>query len=113
MKKVKLSTLAKVIRSKNSGPFELTLDIIFKSRAVYWKAKERQIITRRSIRELYQVSDDRILNIIYFDPGKAVKITLARRIPSGDICDTDIYGAQQHMPLVDIMCDWDGNGEAT
>ena len=35
--RVPLTSIAEVIRSKNSGPFELTLDIIFKERAVYEK----------------------------------------------------------------------------
>ena len=32
----------------------------------------------------------------------AFKATIPRRIPSGDIGDTDIYGAQQHAPLLDV-----------
>jgi len=31
----KLTDIAGVIRSKNAGPYELTLDIIFKERDVY------------------------------------------------------------------------------
>ena len=76
MKDVKLSELASIIRSKNSGPYELTLDIIFKSRTVYMKAKERQIITKKIICELYRLPDDGIHDIIYFDPAKAIKSEL-------------------------------------
>ena len=40
------------------------------------------------------------MNIIYFDPAKAVKITIVRPIPSGSLGETDVYGAQQHSPLI-------------
>ena len=37
-----------------------------------------------------------------FAPALAVKITLPREIASGDVGDRDVYGAQQHAPLLDI-----------
>ena len=36
----KLTDVASVIRSKNSGPYELTFDIIFKDFEMYQKNKE-------------------------------------------------------------------------
>ena len=39
-----LVDLALVIRSKNAGPFELTIDIIFKERDVYERVKEQQLL---------------------------------------------------------------------
>ena len=35
-----------------------------------------------------------------FDPAKAVKVTIVRPIPSGALGETDVYGAQQHAPLM-------------
>ena len=37
-----------------------------------------------------------------YPAGNAFKATIPRRIPSGDVGDTDIYGAQQHAPLLDV-----------
>ena len=56
--KTKLTDITDVVRSKNSGPYELTLDIMFK-----------------------------------------------RPICSGNLGETDVYGAQQHAPLLDIVLD--------
>ncbi len=97
--RVRLIDVAKVIRSKNAGPFELTLDIILKDEEIFQKIKEARIITPELISHMYHTSIDDILGIIYFDPAYAVKITLKRRIPSGSFGETDIYGAQQHAPL--------------
>jgi hypothetical protein len=102
-----MSELASVIRSKNSGPFELTLDVFFKSRRVFRRARERGTVSRQLIGRLYGVRDDQILEIIWFEPASAVKATIARPVSSGSVGDTDVYGAQQHMPLVDAEVEWD------
>lgn len=96
---------AKVIRSKNSGPFELTFDIIFKTHKIYLQFKEKKIINKKLIASLYKISLNNILNIIYFDPANAIKITIKRPAPSGNPGEHDIYGAQQHAPLFNIMYD--------
>jgi hypothetical protein len=96
---------ARVIRSKNSGPFELTLDILFSSRRHYELFRARDIVNRELICRLYAVEPADVLGIVYFDPCSALKVTLRRRIPSGAPGDTDIYGAQQHAPLLSIEFD--------
>jgi hypothetical protein len=93
---------ARVIRSKNSGPYELTLDIMFRDRALFELFRSRGIISPQLICRLYSVSPADILGIVYFEPANAVKVTIRRRIPSGAPGDTDIYGAQQHAPLLAI-----------
>ncbi|MCX7788459.1 MAG: DUF4387 domain-containing protein [Spirochaetes bacterium] len=94
--------VARVIRSKNSGPYELTLDILFKDRKWYDLFKNRKIVNEELISQLYKVKQDEILGIIWFEPVSAVKITIRRPCPSGSPGDTDIYGAQQHAPLLGI-----------
>jgi hypothetical protein len=42
-----------------------------------------------------------VLSTVY-DPALAFKATLPRLVPAGDIGDTDVYGAQQHGPLLDV-----------
>ncbi len=105
MKKAKKRNIleaAVVVRSKNSGPFELTLDIMFKDRGYFDLFKERRIITAARIARLYGVPRSDVLKVIYFEPSLAVKATLRRLVASGAPGDTDIYGAQQHAPLLGI-----------
>lgn len=91
---------AKVIRSKNSGPYELTLDILFKDREHFEMFRRRGIVTKRKIAALYRRPVADILKVVYFEPSNALKITMRRPFPSGDAGETDIYGAQQHAPLL-------------
>lgn len=98
----KITEIAKVIRSKNSSPFELTLDIILKDREEYEKLKAGNVINAKLIAKAYEIPVERIKKVIYFDPAKAIKISMPRIIPSGAPGDTDVYGAQQHGPLLGI-----------
>ncbi|HBE02515.1 MAG: acyl-CoA synthetase [Spirochaetes bacterium GWF1_41_5] len=93
---------ASVIRSKNSGPYEITFDIIFTSPAAFNLWKKKNIITPAKIASLYGIGLKSILKIIWFSPAHAVKITIKRPIPSGHAGERDIYGAQQHAPLLDL-----------
>lgn len=105
MKHYTLREMASVIRSKNSGPYELTFDIIFKSFDEYNFFKDHKVMTEEVFANLYNIPTTNVLNLVYFDPAKAVKITIVRPIPSGALGETDVYGAQQHRPLMDFTFD--------
>ena len=97
---VPLVQLARVIRSKNAGPYELTLDVIFKSRSGYERAKRSGAFSRMNVARMYRVKAADILRIVWFEPSCAVKVTMRRWQPSGGPGERDVYGAQQHGPLL-------------
>jgi len=99
---MKLKDLAQVIRSKNAGPFELTFDIIFPSEEVFELVRSSGVITKELVAKLYSIPIEHVLHLVFFPAARAVKITIVRPVPSGSIGDTDIYGAQQHIPLLDV-----------
>ena len=103
--KVRLTEIAEVIRSKNSGPYELTFDIIFKDWDVFEKVCLSKDINSSLVSRLYSIPEEKIINIIEFKPAKAIKITIERPIASGELGETDVYGAQQHAPLLDLEFD--------
>ena len=61
--------LARVIRSKNSGPYELTLDILFKDRESFELLRSKGIVNEKLISRLYQVPKEDILGILWFKPA--------------------------------------------
>ncbi len=97
---MKLFDIADVIRSKNSGPYELTFDIIFKDVDMFKKVWDAKVINTQSFAALYHIPETDIINILAFEPAKAIKITIKRPICSGDLGERDVYGAQQHAPLM-------------
>ncbi len=94
--------LAQVVRSKNSGPYELVLDILFKDKQTYSAVKTSGQFTKDLIASLYKIDPRQVQNIVWFDPANAVKVVMPRHIVSGAVGDTDVYGAQQHAPLLKI-----------
>lgn len=98
--KYRLRDIASVIRTKNSGPYELTMDILFKERQDYQRVVDAGVITRELIAELYHTPLDKVLDIICFPQAKAIKATIVRPRPSGALGERDVYGAQQHAPLM-------------
>ena len=100
METVPLTDLAAVIRSKNAGPYELTVDILFKNREDYTFLKNLNYFDRKLFAQIYGIGVDKIIALVHFDPASAIKCTMVRPVISGAPGDTDIYGAQQHAPLL-------------
>ena len=59
------------------------------------------MINKQLISTLYSVPVDDVL-LVEFPPANAIKATIPRLHGSGDVEDTDVYGAQQHAPLMDV-----------
>lgn len=97
-----IAELVDVIRSKNAGPFRVTLDIFFNDRQAYNRAKNTGAVSREVVAQVYGIALSDVCNYVAFDPVCAVKITLRRKTSSGSFEDTDVYGAQQHAPLFAI-----------
>lgn len=100
---MRLYDAAKVIRSKNSGPFEITLDILFDKEDIYEKVKRADIITKSKIAKLYGLQEEMVNDIVFFDAALGIKITYARKISSGSCFERDVYGAQQHGPIMSLV----------
>ena len=97
----RLADLAKVVRSKNAGALYLTLDVMFSDAATYEKVRDSKVLNPRHLAALYRVSHNAVV-VIPYDVAWAIKITLPRPTPSGDPGDSDVYGAQQHAPLLEV-----------
>ena len=97
----KLWELAKLVRAKNAGPFTLTFDILFADRARYERVKRSGVINAELFARLYRVPLD---DVVFFehDRALALKASIPRPVFSGDLEDSDVFGGQQHGPLVDL-----------
>jgi hypothetical protein len=67
MERRKVSELAKVIRSKNAGPFELTFDIIFNDAETYERVKQSGVLSPELFARLYRIPVEDVLNFCFFD----------------------------------------------
>lgn len=101
----RLQDLADVLRSKNAGPFQITIDLMFNDPGVYRRVCESGVLTPHRIGTAYGVEADAV-RVIPFDRVRSIKVTMPRRFGSngsGSAFDRDVYGAQQHGPLADFL----------
>jgi hypothetical protein len=96
-----LFDLCSLIRSKNAGPFVLTFDVMFSSTENYERAKRSQPLTRRRLAEIYRQREEDI-TLVYHDHALAIKASMPRPIFQGELQDSDCYGGQQYVPLLEI-----------
>ena len=97
-----LGDLARFITSKNAGPFLVTVDIVFPDDKSYRRVQALDLLTPDSVASRYGRSPEDVVGIHYFDPARAIKVTMKRSVPAGSPGDTDVYGAQQHVPLMNM-----------
>ena len=103
MRNARLQDIAKVIRSKNSGPFEITFDVIFDDEDAYRRVKASGALDQAKMERLYGVPAADVVACMFFDPAMAFKLTLRRRWAQGSVGERDTFGAQQHAPLLDVL----------
>jgi hypothetical protein len=96
-----LGQLAAQVRSKNAGPFWITLDVFFRSQADFRLVTASTALSKRAIGRLYQVDP---ATVKYFElPGiLAVKISFPRPVTAGSFKDRDLHAGQQHVPLAGL-----------
>jgi hypothetical protein len=92
----------KLIRSKNAGPFELTFDVMLKDRESYERVIRSGVLSAESIAQLYGVPIEEV-RLFEIEQIDTVKFSIPRRLFSGDVADTDVYGGQFHGPLVRLL----------
>ena len=98
----KLSELAKTIRSKNAGTDKITFDVIFREKDVYELVKRSKVLSRETVCTILGIEPERITDFVEYDPAYAIKFTILRLRPSGSPGDSDIFGAQQYAPFLDV-----------
>jgi hypothetical protein len=97
----KLGDIALVVRSKNAGPFWITLDIFFRNDADFAHVREAGVLTAKKIGELYGV-DPALVKRFELPAIKAMKFSMPRAVVAGSFADTDLHAGQQHVPLASV-----------
>lgn len=97
-----LREIAKVIRSKNAGPYIVTFDVFFPNSELFNRVRGAGLFTPSAVAVAFNISEGEIIGFKYYPFANAVKFSLRRPVVSGSIGDSDVYGAQQHAPLLEM-----------
>ncbi|KAG0648042.1 hypothetical protein D0Z07_6078 [Hyphodiscus hymeniophilus] len=103
-----LGDIAHIVRSKNSGPFEITFDVLFNLREVYLAVKGSSLLSSAVISELFDIKEGDIIFCGFFDQALAFKATLPRTTgglgsSSGGFMENDVHASQQYLPLMGLQ----------
>ncbi|MEU8535190.1 DUF4387 domain-containing protein [Streptomyces parvulus] len=93
-----LSDLASEVRSKNAGPFWVTMEVFLRDSAGYGIAADESFLDERVIAELYAVDEGQV-QIFRIPSLNVVKISFPRRVGQASLHDRDIHSGQHHVPL--------------
>jgi hypothetical protein len=90
--------LATLVRSKNAGPFWLTLDIFCDTDTAYNRIAAPDVITPQHIADIYDTDPDSV-RIFRLPQLRVVKVSFPRPTIQGAVADRDMHAGQQHIPL--------------
>jgi hypothetical protein len=94
-----LGDLALEVRSKNAGPFWMTLEAFMPDDATYRIAET--LITADVVAELYHVAPHS-LQLFRIPKLRVVKVSFPRPIVQGSLHDRDMHAGQHHVPLANL-----------
>jgi hypothetical protein len=101
-----LGELALEVRSKNAGPFWMTLEAFMPDEETYRIADT--LITTELISELYHVPPVS-LQIFRIPDLHVVKVSFPRPIVQGSLRDRDMHAGQHHVPLANTVVPFEGS----
>jgi hypothetical protein len=105
------------VRSKNAEPFMTTCDIFVKDQVDYEWLKNSDLLTAKGVADLYKIPIEAVFGVFFVDHIRVVKVSIykwwrGKFIASGDLEDLDVFGSQQHAPLVRLKIPGNRRGVA-
>lgn len=96
-----LGDLASVVRSKNAGPFWITIDVFLPDRASYDRAIRAAITDPGTLARMYAVDPEQV-KVFRLPDLLAVKVSFPRPNAQGSRAERDMHAGQQYVPLLDL-----------
>ena len=97
----RLVELASVLRSKNAGPFLITIDVFFPDRATLERVRSSGVLEPAAVAEVYGIPADGVTGPFWDIGALGVKVSFPKIPSTADPACTDVFGAHQHVPLAE------------
>jgi hypothetical protein len=97
----KVEDMARYVRSKNAGPFWVTVEIFCDTDETYKKIVASSNLTGEKVAELYCVEASR-MKVFEIDALKIKKYSFPRPMPSGHKYENDMHYGQQYIRLAEV-----------
>lgn len=100
----RLRDVCRYVRSKNAGPFWITLDIFFDGQETYERYRDAPALAPEAVGKVYGVAPD-LVRRYPVDALNVLKISFPRQTPQGGAHERDMHGGQQYVRLLDAALD--------
>ncbi len=97
----RLRDVCRYVRSKNAGPFWLTIDLFLDGPENYARFAGDPALSAEAIATLYGVQAAQVKRFA-IDTLNVVKISIPRSAPQGGAMERDMHGGQQYVPMLDL-----------
>jgi hypothetical protein len=97
----KVGEVCRHVRSKNAGPFWITMDLFFDDEASFRKYRDSPALGPELFAALYGADADRVKRIPV-DNLRMIKISYPRPHPQGWRGERDMHSGQQFARLLDV-----------
>lgn len=97
----RLSEVTRYVRSKNAGPFWVTVDIFFDGPESYARHKADPALSAEATAALFGV-DPAAVKRFEVDDLNVIKLSYPRIAPQGGVVERDMHSGQQYVPLLDL-----------
>jgi Domain of unknown function (DUF4387) len=97
----RLGEVCRHIRSKNAGPFWITVDLFFRDADSYRSYKDDPNISARTFAERFN-ADESLVKVVRVDSLMVVKVSYPRPNPQGWQGERDMHAGQQYVSLLDL-----------
>ena len=96
-----LHEVARYVRSKNAGPFWVTIDVFCDDDASYERVSLAPALQAGAIAALYRMDEARVLRFA-IPSLRVLKLSFPRAASQGATSDRDCHAAQVFVPLLDL-----------
>jgi hypothetical protein len=97
----RLRDVCRYTRSKNAGPFWITLDLFFDGEDSYARFRDARALSPEAVARVYGV-DPAHVRRYPVDSLQVLKISYPRAAPQGGALERDMHGGQQYVRLLDV-----------
>lgn len=92
---------ARYIRSKNAGPFWVTVDLFFNDKESFDKVANSANLSEQVFAEIYRIPPEQV-RIFKLESILVIKVSFPRQQPQGGPYECDMHAGQQYVMLTNV-----------
>jgi hypothetical protein len=97
----KVGEVCRHVRSKNAGPFWVTVDLFFPNEELFRRYRDAPALGPEAFARLYE-TDPALVKRLPVDNLHMIKISFPRAKPQGWMGERDMHAGQQYARLLDV-----------